>query len=224
MSSEQSDPGSNMLAAGSDGKGDSPLTTKERILDAAVTILGRDGLQALTTRAIAREASVNQALINYHFQTKDNLLLELSHSLESGKYARQWTMYHEPGVPLSQKWRQAVEFYRRDLADGFIRVNGELQHIAVTDSAIAESISARQERWVSLLGEVAEAYLPPLDIHVSPAFIASAITSFWLGMNARLLVNDGDNGAQIFEVLDFIGDWLEEREREYAVTSRAQED
>lgn len=224
MSNKRANSSTNTLAADGEGKNETSLTTKERILDAAIAILGREGFQALTTRAIAREASVNQALINYHYRNKGNLLLELSYTLDRGKYARQSTMYHEPYVPLSQKWRQAVEFYRQDLADGFVRVNRELQHIATTDPAIAESIVARQQRWVALLEEVAESYLPPLNIQVSPAYVASVITSFWQGMDTRLLLGYWTEEDRIFEVLDFIGDWLEAREREYGVSTRAQED
>ena len=197
----------------------SDLSTRESILDAAMTILGRDGMQALTTRAIAREAGVNQALINYHYQTKSNLLLEIARAMETEKYARQSTMYHEEGVPLSTKWRQAVEFYRQDLADGYIRLNQELSYLAITNAAVAEAIAARNRRWLALLEDVAEAYLPPLKIDISPSYVADAIGSFWFGMDQRLLFNVTNSEGEIFEILESIGDWLEERERQYGINS-----
>jgi AcrR family transcriptional regulator len=44
------------------------------IIAAAVRVLARDGLAATTTRKIADEAGVNQAMLSYYFGSKDDLL------------------------------------------------------------------------------------------------------------------------------------------------------
>lgn len=52
-------------------------TSEERrtaIIDAAVRVLAREGLTETTTRKIAAEAEVNQAMIGYYFGGKDELL------------------------------------------------------------------------------------------------------------------------------------------------------
>jgi AcrR family transcriptional regulator len=200
-----------------DGARPSDQSTRDSIMDAAIQILGRDGMKALTTRAIAREAGVNQALINYHYQTKSNLLLEMAHALETEKYARQTTMYAEPGVPLSKKWRQAIEFYRQDLEDGYIRLGQELRYLAITDRDIAQAWNERNQRWKNMLQEVAEAYLPELEIDLPPSYIADALCSLWYGMDQRLIMKTPDTEDEIFEILEYIGDWLEERERQYGI-------
>ncbi len=51
--------------------------TREEILLATIACIERDGLDGLTVRAIAREASVNVAAINYHFGTKEKLIAEV---------------------------------------------------------------------------------------------------------------------------------------------------
>ena len=48
--------------------------TAQRILDAAIRVLGRDGFRALTFESIAREAGENAALIRYHFGSKAGLV------------------------------------------------------------------------------------------------------------------------------------------------------
>lgn len=48
--------------------------TAQRILDAAIHVLGRDGFRALTFESIAREAGENPALIRYHFGSKAGLI------------------------------------------------------------------------------------------------------------------------------------------------------
>lgn len=47
--------------------------TRDALLQAALDIFGRDGFHAASTRAIARAAGVNQALIGYHFRGKQGL-------------------------------------------------------------------------------------------------------------------------------------------------------
>ncbi|WP_157971334.1 TetR/AcrR family transcriptional regulator [Dyella sp. C9] len=51
---------------------------REALLSAAETILRRDGLQALTLRATAREAGVSHAAPAYHFGDLTGLLTELA--------------------------------------------------------------------------------------------------------------------------------------------------
>jgi AcrR family transcriptional regulator len=53
------------------------LPPRERIVYAAMACLERTGLQGLTVRAIAAEAGVNVAAVNYYFGGKDALLAEM---------------------------------------------------------------------------------------------------------------------------------------------------
>ncbi len=48
--------------------------TPEKILRAAIEIIERDGVDKATVRAIAMEAGVNIAAINYHYRTKEFLM------------------------------------------------------------------------------------------------------------------------------------------------------
>jgi len=47
---------------------------RERILNAAIDIIERDGIEAATARVIAAEAKVNLAAINYYYRSKDALM------------------------------------------------------------------------------------------------------------------------------------------------------
>lgn len=47
--------------------------TQEAILDAAEQVFATHGYEGATMREIAKKAGVNQALLHYHFETKDNL-------------------------------------------------------------------------------------------------------------------------------------------------------
>ena len=50
-------------------------TTKSRILDAAELLLAQKGLDATSLRDITSTADVNLAAVNYHFRSKDELIL-----------------------------------------------------------------------------------------------------------------------------------------------------
>ncbi|MCX6590469.1 MAG: TetR/AcrR family transcriptional regulator [Acidobacteria bacterium] len=50
-------------------------STKDRILDAAELLLAEQGLNATSLRDITSAAGVNLAAVNYHFRTKDELIL-----------------------------------------------------------------------------------------------------------------------------------------------------
>src|SRR5450755_3801907 len=50
------------------------MTTKDRILDAAERLFAQHGIEATSLRIITREAGVNLAAVNYHFQSKEALL------------------------------------------------------------------------------------------------------------------------------------------------------
>lgn len=47
--------------------------TREALLQAALEVFGRDGFHAASTRGISEAAGVNQALISYHYGSKEGL-------------------------------------------------------------------------------------------------------------------------------------------------------
>jgi AcrR family transcriptional regulator len=51
-----------------------PLSSRERILAAAVRVAIREGISAMTLDAVAREAGVSKGGLLYHFSSKDELI------------------------------------------------------------------------------------------------------------------------------------------------------
>lgn len=52
------------------------VSTREKIIHATISFIEKYGINAVTTRGIAKEANVNSAAINYYFGTKEKLLDE----------------------------------------------------------------------------------------------------------------------------------------------------
>jgi AcrR family transcriptional regulator len=65
------------LAEGGDGQADqssASLSSRDKVLDAAVRVAIRDGILAMTLDAVAQEASVSKGGLLYHFRSKDELI------------------------------------------------------------------------------------------------------------------------------------------------------
>ncbi|CAN5480449.1 hypothetical protein BH23CHL2_BH23CHL2_35050 [soil metagenome] len=187
-------------------------STADLIVDAAIRILGRDGFQKLTARNVASEAGTNLALINYYFGGKQGLLLAIYDRLERQRFERQARMYDDPNEPLSAKWQRAVEFYRKDLEEGFVRIHHELLVQGFSDPVLAERAKERIQTWNDLLEEVARDHLPNLGLNVPSTVLVPAFAAFWYGMEQQHLIGMDEDKAPFFEILQRFGDWLQERE------------
>jgi AcrR family transcriptional regulator len=189
-------------------------STREQILSAALRVLARDGFAKLSARTIAAEAGTNLALLNYYFGSKEKLLLTIFDELDSQRLKRQQEMYAGPDEPLSQKWRTAVAFYHQDLADGYVGMLQELTAHGYSNPVIAQRMRETRNQWRALLEEVAATYLPALGIKVPPAWVASAVVSFWLGMETQHLIGSTEEEGSYFAILDAVGDWIDLREQQ----------
>jgi AcrR family transcriptional regulator len=162
--------------------------TKARILDAAFRRLAAEGYAALSVREIAKDAGVNHALINYHFRTKDQLVIEVLDAANRRLLERQQAMYREP-AGFAQKWAQARRFYESDLASGFVRVQAELWAASLSNPALRDKFVPRLLAWKGLVLKAVQEALATFESHgvTLPApftaeVIACWISEFWLGM------------------------------------------
>jgi AcrR family transcriptional regulator len=162
--------------------------TKSKILAAAFRRLAQEGYAALSIREIARDAGVNHALINYHFRTKDHLVIAVLDEANRRLLERQQQMYAAPG-DFAQKWAQARRFYTDDLASGFVRVQAELWAASLSNEDLRKKFLPRIQAWKQVVLEAVRDAVQTLRAHgvelpepFSAEVIATWITEFWLGM------------------------------------------
>ena len=162
--------------------------TKAKIIDAAFRRLASDGYAALSVRDIAKDAGVNHALINYHFRSKDQLVIEVLDAANRRLLARQVSMYRGPGG-FAEKWAEARRFYDSDLASGFVRVQAELWAASLSNTALREKFLPRLLAWKTLVLDAVREALTAFEargVKLPPPFtadvIACWISEFWLGM------------------------------------------
>ncbi|WP_073094309.1 TetR/AcrR family transcriptional regulator [Cyclobacterium lianum] len=53
------------------------ISTKQRIIDTAVDLFNKDGVQSITSRHIAKEMGISNGNLDYHFRNKEALLLAI---------------------------------------------------------------------------------------------------------------------------------------------------
>lgn len=193
--------------------GDDATHTRQRILDATFRRLVSEGYAALSVREIARDAGVNHALINYHFGSKDQLVIDVLDAVNQRLLARQASMYEGAGG-FAAKWATARRFYEDDLASGFVRLQAELWAASLSNPGLREKFLPRLLAWKQLvLGGVREAVaalqadgttLPP---PFTPEVIACWISEFWLGMEFADLLGVKEEQVQHRAALDAV-QWL----------------
>ena len=190
--------------------------TKAKILDAAFRRLAREGYAALSMREIAQDAGVNHALINYHFRSKDQLVIAVLDAANRQLLERQHRLYRSPGG-FAEKWAAAREFYKSDLASGFVRMQAELWAASFANPGLREKFLPRILAWKQVVLEgVTEALAVLKDCGVKlPApftaeVIATWISEFWLGMELADLLGATEDKVPHKAALDAVQKLLED--------------
>lgn len=190
--------------------------TKAKILDAAFRRLVNEGYAALSVREIAKDAGVNHALINYHFRTKDQLVIAVLEAANRRLLERQQRMYRSD-AGFAEKWAQARRFYEHDLASGFVRVQAELYAASLSNQSLREKFLPQITAWKLVVLEGVRDALRALEesgTRLPPPFSAEAIacwiSEFWLGMEFANLIGSSPNDAEHRGALDAMQTLLEQ--------------
>jgi AcrR family transcriptional regulator len=167
--------------------------TKARILEAAFQRLAREGYAALSVREIARDAGVNFALIHYHFESKDKLVIAVLDEANRRLLERQQRLYAAPGA-FAEKWAQARRFYENDVASGFVRVLVELYAASMSNPALREEFRPRINAWLDVVCRAARDAVEHYGVKLPfpPEVIGAWIGHFWMGLELATLTGTGD--------------------------------
>jgi AcrR family transcriptional regulator len=152
--------------------------TRQRILDSAVRIFGRDGVSGATTREIARVAKVNEVTLFRYFKNKNELLRQVV--LQSCKRYEQ--VFAEASVETPGDLRRTVrtyaETYARKLRDNEDLVRtfmGEMnRHLKLSRRLFVESAKPGRQKFIAYLQAAQKARLVRKDLN--PTTAADALT------------------------------------------------
>lgn len=188
-------------------------STRAAILDATRRRLVAQGYANLNVRDIARDAGVNHALIGYHFNGKQQLVLAVLDEANAQLLERQARMYGET-ASASRKWRQACDFYEEDLQSGFVKLLMELMGASFHDEALRREFTPRLLAWQSLVEGAVDDFLAGsgLKLPVSGRAISAWITWFWMGMEASMALSIPEEQGHQREALDAMAKLLKRAE------------
>lgn len=174
------------------------MATRDLILQAARRRLVEEGYANLSVREIAADAGVNHALIGYHFQGKQQLVMAVLDEANAQLLDRQARMYDTAGSASAQ-WQQACAFYEEDLASGFVKLLMELMGASFHDEALRKEFTPRLLAWQELIEEAVDRFIADtgVELPISARAISAGITWFWMGMEASMALGiQEDEGHQ----------------------------
>ena len=122
------------------------LQTKTGILEAARQVLNDQGFSGLSTRNVATAAGVPLSQIQYHFGSKDGMVLALFEYLNGQLLERQHRMFADPNLSFSEKWNLACDFLDTDIDSGYVRVFQELTAAGWSNPEIGAALRGRPDR------------------------------------------------------------------------------
>ena len=176
--------------------------TRQRILDAAIRIFGRDGVSGATTREIAREAKVNEVTLFRHFKNKDELLRQVI--LQSSK--RFEHVFAEASFETPDDLRRTLKTYAgiyvkmlRENED-FVRtfVAEMKRHLKLCRSLFVGSVKPARQKFIHYLQAAQKAQLVRKDLDATVA--ADALTGMlYAGILRRPLTESLYSNARYTE-------------------------
>jgi AcrR family transcriptional regulator len=182
--------------------------TRTGILEAAKQVLRDQGYAGLTTRGVAGVAGVSMSQIQYHFGSKEGMVLTLFESMNAQLLERQNAIFSDPSLSLSQQWDLACDYLDDDLTSGYVRVLHELLAAGLANPEIGRVVRDGIMGWIELLTDLArraqESYgsLGPF----TPEDIASLVGAAFIGMETYLLHGLEEQGLPLRRSLRRFGD------------------
>lgn len=175
--------------------------TRRALLDAATDALREVGYAGASAREIARRAGCNQALVFYHFDSVNGLLLAALDDVSERRLAAYRDMLARAGT-LRELVDAAERVLAQDLAAGHVAVLAELLVAAASVPGLDVEVEARLAPWRALAQDaVARAFeLVPLAGVVAADEAAHVVVATLLGL--ELLAGVGDGRATTDRLFD----------------------
>ena len=125
--------------------------TKRELLDAAQKVLLEEGYSGLSTRRVAEAAGTQMSQIQYHFGSKEGMILALFEYLNDQLIDRQTKTFANPDLSVSEKWAMSCDYLDDDIGSGYVRVLMELTAAGWSNPAIGAAVRAAYAEWRELI-------------------------------------------------------------------------
>ncbi len=128
-----------------------PSSVRDLILDRTIYLMGKLGTTDVSIRAIAKEAEVNVAAVNYYFSSKEQMLEQMSERFRRGFDGVMQILEDRKTKPEERLRRWAAEVMRYLVEYPGVLALMELQMAAEPRSPFGHELRAGVERAVRLI-------------------------------------------------------------------------
>lgn len=162
------------------------MTTREKIIAAAINLFNEQGTKGVTTNHIAASAGISPGNLYYHFRNKQDIIRAIFDQMDAvgDTEYRQVIAEHGPGHPQSmeatfvmiQRFNWRYRFFKR-----------ELTTLVMDDPQLKERFSLTHQAMLAMIGQsidqsIAQGVMRPMgkkerDLLVDEVWL---VTLFWL--------------------------------------------
>jgi AcrR family transcriptional regulator len=170
--------------------------TREKILQAAFTVLSRQGYDNTSIKDIAEEADVAQGLVHYHFKSKQLLVLAvLQYVCQTLELA---PMEGESGARQAFEHTKAMLRENRDTHSLYIQLIGVGLHDEVIGAGVRDFIRGDRQK----VEDIARTVLVERELSAGPARgIAGVVWAAILGIMVQALVDPEFDADEAIDAL-----------------------
>ena len=133
------------------GPAPAPAGVRDSILDRSIYLMGKCGTTDVSIRAIAKEAGVNVAAVNYYFSSKEQMLEQLAERFRAGFDEVMRILEDKSQRPEERLRRWAAEVMRYLVEYPGVLALMELQMAAEPINPFGQALRAGVERAVRLI-------------------------------------------------------------------------
>ncbi len=165
--------------------------TKRELLSAAQQVLLTEGYSGLSTRRVAEAASTQMSQIQYHFGSKEGMILALFGYLNDQLIERQARTFDDPTLCVSEKWELSCDYLDEDIASGYVRVLMELTAAGWSNPAIGSAVRVAYAEWQAQIMKLArqlEEQTGSLGPFTSED-IAALVSAAFIGAEAAIMLD-----------------------------------
>ena len=177
--------------------------TRAQLLMAAIEVLREQGYVATSMRAVSDQAGTPLSLVQYHFGSKQGLLLAVMDEMNARGWERQRALWTD-GRPFAEQWRTACEYLSQDINSGYVRILWELWAAGLADPELAERWRITQRGWRELIAERLERWQAEenVELPMRPQALATLIANIFEGAETEMLAGVPEEESPRLEALE----------------------
>lgn len=186
------------------------VSTRQRLVDATISIVGRQGIAAVSARTIAAEAGVSQGLVFYHFDSVENLLAE-SAAIGGEQHVAQWVEPLAAVTSLHGLVDLAQTLHETATRDGNVTVLAQFLAGSQSHPALAEATGAALARWADVIEPVVTRILgeSPLAGSLDGRALSGLVADAFIGIELAAATRDEAQVQERFALLHDLASLVE---------------